>query len=68
MSEANSPLAASNGAEWAIYWHDEKGLSFGESLYGAFGVYSPGEGYKIDFYPYDMTRDQYLLYINDYMR
>ena len=28
---------------------------YGDFYYGMFGDYSPFNGYKIDFYPYDMT-------------
>lgn len=59
---------AGNGAEWGIYWNDERRASWGEAMAGAFGSYRVTEGYKIDFYPYDMPREQFKKYINDYMR
>ena len=57
MDTGNVPEPASNGAEWAVFTSDEKdGSVYFESLVGAFGSYPPTEGYRLDFYPFDMTK------------
>ena len=61
--------AASMGAEWATFFNDDthQGRYF-EYFYGNYGKYEPHQGFKIDFYPYDMTRSGFEGYITDYMR
>ena len=42
-------------------------MGFLNKFYGDMGSYLPTEGYKIDFYPYDMTRALYREYMIDSM-
>lgn len=56
------------GAEWGNYWPaDINELTILETLVdGHFGRYNLHEGFKVDFYPYDMTRAAFIKYIEDF--